>query len=287
VTTLMRTHSNFDTAPREPWRWGEPVNSLIKAQIEWRYRMMPTLYSLVAQAHRTGEPVLAPLYYHFPSDASVRERSTELMLGASLLVAPVLDDGARSRTLVLPAGRWLDLATNQRWSGGQTITVPAPLERLPLLAKAGAIIPMGPVRAYAGAPALDYLLLDIVAGDQGAFDLYEDDLQSTAYQQGSYRLTPLRWREDSSQADLSATASGPFEPAPRPWWIQVRDWDQAPAQVTVDGSALPQVATTAALPPSGGWTHDAAQSLLLIRAPGEAAPTRVHIQRATNVKSPS
>lgn len=279
VTTFMRTHSNFDTALREPWQWSEPVNSLVKAQIEWRYRMMPMLYSLVAQAHRTGEPVLAPLYYHFPTEAGVRDRSTELMLGSKLLVAPVVLDGARTRTLTLPAGRWLDLATNQSWAGAQTITVPAPLERLPLLAKAGAIIPMGPVRAYATATASEYLLLDIVSGDQGSFDLYEDDKQSTAYQQDAYRLTALRWTETSAHAELNASATGSLTAVTRPHWVQLRGWAKAPTQVLSDGAALPQGPTGAGLPNTGGWSYDAAQSLLLIRAPGLALPSRLQIQR--------
>ena len=281
VTPLMRIHSNFDTAAREPWRFGEPYTSLARATIEFRYRMMPYLYSLFAQAERDGTPVLAPTYFYFPRDPRSLRQDGEFMLGPALLVAPVVVEGARTRRVYLPAGsEWLDYHTGTRYPGGADVEVAAPIERLPMFVRAGALLPSAPVRQYAGERVPEYIVIDVFPGAPGEFLLYDDDGATLDYRAGVFRSTRLAWSEDAQAARLELTpVGGQAPPIPRPWWLQLRDWPQAPTAVTVDGIALPQAASPDALV-AGGWTYDAARRTLVVRVPGTLPPRAIVVTRA-------
>lgn len=273
ATPFARNHSMNTSPLREPWRYGEPTTSIARAQIEWRYRLMPYLSSLFAQAEDRAEPVLAPTWFHFPADSATAAQSGEFMLGPSLLVAPVVTPGATTRSVQLPAGSaWIDYHTGTRYAGGQSVSLAAPLERLPLLARAGAIVPMGPVRQHADQAVPDELVLDIFAGGNGSFTLHEDDGNTLDYRQGQYRALPLQWTESATAAQLTlGAASGQRAAIVRPWWLQVRPWSTAPTAVRADGALLPQRASATQLTGTGGWWHDAASGRLLIRLPGAQA----------------
>lgn len=281
ATPFMRNHSMNTSQAREPWRFGEPYTAVARAQIEWRYRLMPYLTSLFAQAEAQSEPVLAPTFFHFPADPLTQTQSGEYMFGPALLVAPVVNEGAVSRQLYLPAGAsWIDYYTGTVYGGGQSVVVAAPLERLPMLVRAGSIIPMGPVRQHAGEAVDEYLLLDIFAGANGSFLLTEDDGTTTQYRSGAERRTPLTWTETPSAARLNiGPATGSQAAADVPVWLQVRPWPLAPARVLVDGVVLPAVGAGGSLGGTGGWAHDAASGVLTVRLPGVQAPGTVSIER--------
>lgn len=280
VMPLMRNHSMNTSAPREPWRFGEPYTSVARATIELRYRLMPYLYGLFAQAEKNGAPVLGPTYFHFPNDTATHTQNGELMFGPSLLAAPVVQEGQRTRRLYLPAGTsWIDYQTDTRYTGGQTIELPAPLHWMPLLGRAGGIVPMGPVRQYAAQTAgvADQMVIDVFSGANGQFTLHDDDGATTAYRQGTYRDTPLTWAETATTAQLTVgPATGSLAAATRPWWLQVRAWPTAPTRITADGTVLPRV-TNGAFAATGGWQHSGAR--LVIRLPGSQPPANVTITR--------
>jgi len=183
--TVHSWHS--DGSVNEPWMYPE-VLPIIREAIQLRYRLIPYLYSLFVEAAETGSPIIRPLVYAFPDDPQCHTESFDFMLGPYLLVAPVLDVGARVRRVHLPAGpRWCDFHTGQWWDGGQVIDVPAPLERIPLFVPSGGIIPMGKVMPWVGAHPDDlrqaYVFPDPDRG-QGRFILIEDDGTTTAYARG-------------------------------------------------------------------------------------------------------
>jgi alpha-glucosidase len=127
-----------------PWMYPEATPAIRKA-IELRYQLLPYLWSLFERATAKHEPIIRPTFYDFPQDANCLEDSDDFMLGDALLVAPVVDAGATSRRVYLPAlpdgGRWFDFETREAFASGQWHTVAAPLDRLPLFARAGAAIP--------------------------------------------------------------------------------------------------------------------------------------------------
>jgi alpha-glucosidase len=125
--------------------WMHPsVTAAVKGAIELRYRLIPYLWSLFERASYHHEPIIRPTFYDFPEDTECLRDCDEFMLGRELLVAPVVEAGATTRRLYLPAlaggGRWFDFETGQAYASGQWHEVAAPLPRLPLFAREGAAI---------------------------------------------------------------------------------------------------------------------------------------------------
>ncbi|MGB6119216.1 MAG: glycoside hydrolase family 31 protein, partial [Mesorhizobium sp.] len=126
-----------------PWMHGPETTTLAKQALTLRYRLLPLMYTLAWRAHKTGEPVIAPLFYHF-DDAQSRADADAFMLGPDVLVAPVVDEGARSVSVWLPPveGGWVDFHTGKALGSGKTVRLDAPLGRLPLVVRAGAVLPL-------------------------------------------------------------------------------------------------------------------------------------------------
>lgn len=283
ATPFMRNHSMNTSPLREPWRFGEPYTSAAKSIIEWRYRIMPYLYGLFAAADSRGAPVLAPTFFHFPKDDLTHAPSGEFMLGPSLLIAPVVTRGATMRSLYLPAGaRWINYYTDAEYQGGQNVTVAAPIHQMPVLVRAGSIVPMGPVRQYASQVVSDeYLLLDIFAGADGSFVIRDDDGATSAYRGGAFRDTALEWTETPVAAQLSTSTIAGSQPAPvRPWWLQIRAWGATPpAQILADDAVLTRAIDPVMLGDAGGWAYDEITRRLTIRVPGRQSAQTIRIER--------
>ncbi|WTJ96713.1 hypothetical protein OG607_26490 [Streptomyces sp. NBC_01537] len=149
---LMRLHgdrapnhptfsADMTGGPNEVWSYGPQAYPILTAHLRLRERLRPYLLELSEQAHRTGAPVMRPLFFGFPEDAHAWTVDDQFLLGPDLLVAPVAEAGARSRTVHLPAGaRWTDTATGELHEGGTTLDVPAPLERIPVFVREGAAV---------------------------------------------------------------------------------------------------------------------------------------------------
>ena len=106
--------------------------------------MMPYLYSAVKEACETGMPIIRSLWLHYPSDRVAAARGDQYLYGRDILVAPIVEKGATSRTLYLPPGVWYDFWTQEKVDGGREMTRKVDLETIPLYVRAGAVIPMGP-----------------------------------------------------------------------------------------------------------------------------------------------
>jgi alpha-glucosidase (family GH31 glycosyl hydrolase) len=121
-----------------PWHFDDETVALVRAASELHVRAAPLIIALAKQAPRTGQPILAPLWYHAPKDANTFAIVDEFMLGDDVVVAPVLSKGAVSRDLYLPAGSWRDLAGGKSFEGGRKVEkYPAPLPVLPVFVRAG------------------------------------------------------------------------------------------------------------------------------------------------------
>src|SRR5204862_7186926 len=121
---------------------------MCKKYLELRYQLMPYLYSAVKETCDTGVPIIRALWLHYPDDAGAVARGDEYLFGRDILVAPVVEKGATSRSLYLPRGTWYDFWTREKMEGGREITRNVDLETIPLYVRAGAVIPMGPVKQY-------------------------------------------------------------------------------------------------------------------------------------------
>jgi alpha-D-xyloside xylohydrolase len=131
------------------------------------------------------------------------------LFGPSLMINPVTIEGATQRSIYLPAGHdWFDFWTGKRVSGGETVSADAPLEKIPIYAKAGSVIPVGPVAQSASAKA-DPIDLRIYAGADGDFTLYEDEGDSYDYEHGTYSVIPMHW-DDKAQRLTVGDRRGSF-----------------------------------------------------------------------------
>lgn len=195
---LMRAHSALSTAQHEPWVFGERVESICREYIQLRYRLLPYLYSLFWQAATTGAPILRPLLYEFPDDPRTYTLHDQVLLGPSLMAAPIYRPGQDCRAVYLPEGTWTDWWSGESYQGPTHMLAQAPLEQMPLYVRAGAIIPMAPVMQYVGERSLESLTLWIWPGT-GSFTLYEDDGESLNYRAGAWATTTYKVRPEGEQ----------------------------------------------------------------------------------------
>ncbi|HEX7761170.1 MAG TPA: TIM-barrel domain-containing protein, partial [Caulobacteraceae bacterium] len=203
---LFRSHGEFPY--REIYNLA-PEGSEVYDSLVWydrlRYRLMPYIYTLAADTYHRDGSIMRGLVMDFPNDRKARGLNDEYLFGQAFLVAPVHDYKARERALYLPAGAaWYDFYTGKRVEGGQTISAPAPLARMPLYVRAGSIVPIGPAIEYTGQKPDAPITLYVYTGASGAFELYEDDGLSNGYARGAYARVPLRYDEASGVLTIGA-----------------------------------------------------------------------------------
>ncbi len=221
VTPFFRNHSNIETIGQEPWALGPRTEAICRRYIELRYRMLPYLYCLFAQAHKSGTPIMRPIFWHYQEDSLAVAADDQFMLGPDFLVAPILRQGAVARAVYLPRGRWFNFWTGQRHRGSQHIIAQAPLEVLPLFVRAGAIIPMGPVRQYVSETEQRIIELHIWPGGRGDLDWYEDDGLTMAYESGNVHQKRVTLSSDRKGGAILrfATSKGPYPSRVKRWRV--------------------------------------------------------------------
>ena len=195
---LYRAHGQYPL--REVWNIAPADHPAYKSIVYYnrmRYRLMPYIYSLAGQAWLEDRIIMRGLVMDFTDDEVAREVSDQYMFGPSLMVCPVYEYGATSRSVYLPKGKfWYDYYTDSVFVGGQTIEADAPYERIPLFVPSGAILVSGNDVNYVDEHATDVLTVDMYAGSDGHFFLYEDDGTTNAYQDGAFSLIPIMFTED-------------------------------------------------------------------------------------------
>jgi alpha-glucosidase/alpha-D-xyloside xylohydrolase len=188
------------------------VEPICRKYLELRYRLMPYLYSAVREASRTGMPILRALWLHHPDDPAAVARGDEYLWGRDILVAPVVEKGASSRRLYLPAGTWFDFWTGERMDGGREVDRAVDLATMPLYVRAGAIVPMGPVKQYTAAPAEGPLTITVYPGTDGSFEVFEDDGTSFEYRRGGWMGMTMKWVDRDRRLTLSLTPGSKMRP---------------------------------------------------------------------------
>jgi alpha-glucosidase/alpha-D-xyloside xylohydrolase len=210
---------NFRVAPEE--LKNAKVEPICRKYLDLRYRLMPYLYTTVRECHDTGMPIMRALWLHAPDDAVAVARGDEYMWGPDILVAPVVEKGATSRRVYLPSGSWFDFWTNEKVEGGREIDRPVDLETMPLFVRAGAVLPMGPIRQYADEPSDEPLTLAVYPGASGTSSMYEDDGHTFDYRQGAWMRVAMSWQDATRRLSLSL-APGSRMLAPTRRTINVR-----------------------------------------------------------------
>ena len=205
---MFRSHGT-DT-PREIWNFGEKGGlfyDAIEKFIALRYRLMPYIYSLAGGVRLEKGTMLRSLLFDFAGDPKAREISGEFMFGKQLLICPVLEpmyyeaesvalDREKAWDCYLPAGtEWVDFWDGTRYTGGQTVRIATPMDKMPIFVRAGSILPLQEGRQYADQKVETPLELHITTGADGEFTLYDDAGNGYGYEKGEYATVKLRWEE--------------------------------------------------------------------------------------------
>jgi alpha-D-xyloside xylohydrolase len=161
-----------------------------------RYRLLPYIYSLAGAAYHDNYTIMRGLVMDFENDTAVFNIGDQYLFGPSLLINPVYEYGQRSREVYLPkCAGWFNLYSGKWYAGGQTIKADAPYERMPVFVKAGSIIPFGPALQYTSEKPADTITLNVYAGADASFNLYEDEGTNYNYEQGAFSVIPIKYSE--------------------------------------------------------------------------------------------
>jgi alpha-glucosidase len=211
-TPFFRNHNSAGSKDQYPWSYGAAVETICREAISERYRLMPYLYACFMEAAETGAPVQRPLIFDHQDEGATRNLDDEFLLGRHLLVAPVVAKGQTARHLYLPQGTWRDWWTGELVQGGRHLLVPTPLERIPVFARGGAVIPL-----WTGAPQTtqghfpeEIVLNVIVPTEEGTTTslLHEDDGLTFAHATGAFFRTTFQVSRSGSTLTLAATVAG-------------------------------------------------------------------------------
>ncbi|MEO6334424.1 MAG: TIM-barrel domain-containing protein [Pyrinomonadaceae bacterium] len=238
LTPFLRSHSVSWAGNKEPWEFGDEFTPINRASIELRYKFLPYLYTLFYEHERTGQPVMRPLWYEFPTDKLTYLIGDEYLVGSDLLVAPVVKEGMRTREIYLPAGAaWIDWWTGERMEGGKQYSVKAPVDRLPLYVRAGAIIPTQDVIQHTGEMPNSPITLNVAAGiESGKTEVsavHQDAGDGYGYRQNAWRNIRIEHR----QGILKITRSGEFN-GQRIRYLEIVGLPVDPREVSGDGKKL-------------------------------------------------
>jgi len=267
---VFRDHSAKGTPRAEPWVDGPEHLAIRRRFVEERYRLMPYLYALADQNARTGDPILRPVFYDYPSAMRMScDQSWTFTLGRALLVAPAPHpDQPGAYDVCLPAGGWYDYwtgrragvaqardagqiqsasqATGEAMIAGDRVTVTPTLATLPVFVRAGSILPRQPLVQSTAELPQGPLEVHVYPGDDCRGDLYADDGRSMRYTRGVFLRQVMTCRSTAAGMTL---AFGPREGRFAPWWKQLRvivhDWTGA-ARVSAAGRAVTAQADAAA-----------------------------------------
>jgi len=214
------------------------VEPILRKYLELRYRMLPYIYTSAKDGCETGLPLMRALWLHFPDDPAAAGRGDQFLWGSDILVSPVVEKGAASRRLYLPRGTWFDFWTEERLDGGREIDRPVDLETTPLHVRAGAILPLGPVKQFVE-EAVDALLTILVyPGDDGASSVYEDDGRTFAYRKGDWMRIETAWRDADRRLSIRLARGSKMRP-PLKRAIEVRvAGEKAVKTLVFDGRPL-------------------------------------------------
>lgn len=269
---VMREHSNAGQNPRLPWEYDAATQAVGDQFMQLREQLVPYVYTLAAQASSTGIPMAQALYLNYPGQAAAYTNPTEYTLGPDILVAPVTAPGASVATQVwFPPGTWQDYFTGATFTGPATQTLDVPTSRMPVFVKEGGIIPLQPANGQAQSAGTAPITLQVHAGANGSYVLYDDAGTGLGYQSGQSTGTPISYTENASAATSSLTVSPvtgsyPGAPGSRGYTLALVD-ESRPTSVQINGQTLS----------AAQWGYDTATDTLTVPLGAVAATSSVTV----------
>lgn len=252
---------NTDNTVTEPWSYAS-ITEAVGNVIRLRQSLKPYLYSLAYHSWQSGEPMMRPLVYEYQEDEQTWEESFHYLCGGFLLVAPVLEKGAKAKDIYLPKGReWTDWNSGYRYQGGQTVTLPVEQESLPMFIRSGSIIPS----MLKNKEKENILRIIADPWQETEFEIFQDDEVSLKYQDGDYYLTQISCRPEPNKVEIEVKERGKIGENPYPkieWEILCRG--KAPQEIIVGQNKLSRVLDASRWQREGGFYFDMERNRTLI-----------------------
>ncbi|WEV18465.1 TIM-barrel domain-containing protein [Clostridium perfringens] len=188
---IFRNHSNMYTRRQEPWAFGPRAEKIAKKSIELRYELLPYIYDLYYISHKEGLPIFRPMIMEYEKDMNLLNMREQFMLGENMIVAPVLYEGERSKTVYLPKGSWFNYFTMEKLQGGKWYKLPCELDEILVFVKEGAIIPTYNKKFRNVKERPNNILLKVFGENAKGFH-YNDDGHSMEYLEGKYTYMDIK-----------------------------------------------------------------------------------------------
>ena len=188
---IFRNHSNMYTRRQEPWAFGPRAEKIAKKSIELRYELLPYIYDLYYISHKEGLPIFRPMIMEYEKDMNLLNMREQFMLGENMIVAPVLYEGERSKTLYLPKGSWFNYFTMEKLQGGKWYKLPCELDEILVFVKEGAIIPTYNKKFRNVKERPKNILLKVFGENAKGFH-YNDDGHTMEYLEGKYTYMDIK-----------------------------------------------------------------------------------------------
>ncbi len=283
LSPCLRLHATNDLlAERRPWTFPKEIFRAVRTAFQLRYQLVPYLYSVAREVSEKGLSLCTPMYYDFPEAEAAYLARDQYFLGQQMIAAPIVRPadpltGLASVAVWIPDGEWLDFFTRESFSGPCWVTLTGDIERIPVLVKAGAIIPMSEIAATTDALPHNPLTLRLFPGAAGEFWLYEDDGISEAYTQGESEATHLTSRSDKNtifRLEIAPTTGrGPSLPAERSFNLYFEGTNR-PDVVTLDKVEI------------SDWSYDPTTLTTLVKVPLHSKQTGLSVQLETRDSRP-
>jgi len=263
-TPVLMTMSGWAKKDRQPWISGEPFESINRKYLMLKQRLTPYMYTLCNEAYQTGVPAVRGLVLEYPTDTVTFGDATkyEFLLGKDLLVAPVYKPEDKRDSIYLPEGKWFDFWDGTEFMGNTTLmNYSAPLDKLPLFVRSGAIIPMYQQMMYDWERPTDTLTLNVYPSGKSSFTLYEDDGLTREHRKGVFATTQFEVSalEKEPMVITINAAKGDFNGRlkNRSYLIEAHT-TQITSAVTFNGKKIKKMKNMEALAgASTGWYFDA------------------------------
>lgn len=244
---IMRLHSTKDLFySKEPWFFGLEVRRAMGEALRLRHRLLPYLYTMNYRAYKEGLPLVEPMYYAYPEEERAYEVKNQYRFGSGLIVAPITRKNVPhlhmgSVKVWLPEKKsYIDLITGMVYQGGRTVIMHRDIRSIPVLAETGAIIPM--TDCIFGKDAVTNpksLRIKVFAGDNGAFELYEDDNETQDYRKGICAVTKFEWNWDERCFIIHPVkGEGKLLPESREYIVEICGCTESGVSVSKNGAAV-------------------------------------------------
>ena len=236
---FMRTHSSGDHGDQEPWSFGDKYTDLCKRVIEFRYRILPYIYTTFWQHVQTGRPMIRPLAFLDQSDRETLHRMEEFGFGESLLICPISKPGVEGRWMYLPNGEWFDFWTNKKMTSHTEFWAEVELDQIPLFVRAGAIIPTYPVQQFVGEIEKPQITLQTyyINGEYES-QVYLDAGDGYGYEKEEFSLRKLKTTGDENTFTIHQEIEGEFKGLCKDFVMNLHGFPTAIDSITVDGKKV-------------------------------------------------